>query len=82
MRHDPLVPFEQRDVRAIAPRLRFEVLKRDGFKCVYCGRRPPEVRLHLDHVVPWSRGGRTSLENLPTACEPCNLGKGNQLLAG
>lgn len=57
--------------------LRFAVLKRDGFRCSYCGRGEPEgVRLHLDHLVPVAHGGKNELENLATACQDCNLGKG------
>jgi len=61
-------------------RLRFRVLNRDSFKCQACGRSPAiehGVQLHIDHVVPWSAGGPTILENLKTLCERCNLGKSN-----
>lgn len=67
------------DVRAIRLGLRYNVLKRDNFRCVICGASPAtslECKLHIDHFVPWSRGGKTVLENLRTLCEPCNLGKG------
>lgn len=62
--------------RTPTPALRFRVLRRDGFTCTYCGRRPPEVQLHVDHVVPFSTGGMTVIDNLKTACRDCNLGKG------
>jgi hypothetical protein len=62
---------------AISKRLRFEVFKRDGFRCRYCGAGVIEVTLHCDHVVPESKGGPTVAENLVTACQPCNLGKSN-----
>jgi hypothetical protein len=65
---------------AIPAALRFQVLRRDGFQCTYCGRRPPEVVLHVDHIRPWKAGGPTVLENLRTACVDCNLGKGATLL--
>ena len=55
---------------------RFNVFLRDGFQCVYCGARE---ELTFDHVVPRSRGGRTSWENVVAACSPCNLKKGNRL---
>lgn len=55
---------------------RFEVFKRDGFICQYCGRRPPEVILEADHIVPKSKGGTDIIENLITACYECNRGKG------
>lgn len=63
-------------------RLRFQVLNRDHFKCVACGASPAlvaGVELQIDHVVPWSKGGYTVLENLQTLCGPCNLGKSNTL---
>jgi len=61
--------------------LRYKVLSRDKFKCVRCGASPatdPTCRLHIDHIVPFSKGGKTLLENLQTLCENCNLGKGNR----
>jgi hypothetical protein len=66
--------------RAPNPALRFQVLRRDGFTCTYCGRRPPDVELHVDHEIPYSGGGLTVLENLRTACRDCNLGKGKTRL--
>lgn len=60
----------------IPKKLRFEVLRRDHFTCRYCGRQPPEVVLHLDHVIAVANGGANTLENLITACAPCNIGKG------
>lgn len=59
----------------IGPRLRFSVFSRDGFACCYCGRKAPSVVLHVDHVVPVSKGGLNVIENLVTACADCNLGK-------
>lgn len=64
--------------RTLSYALRFHVLRRDDFTCTYCGSRPPEVRLHIDHIVPWSKGGENTVENLRTACDRCNLGKGAQ----
>jgi hypothetical protein len=61
-------------------RLRFKVMLRDRFTCRHCGASPskdPNVELHVDHVVPWSKGGDTALENLQTLCLKCNLGKSN-----
>lgn len=62
--------------RTVSPKLRFTVLRRDGFTCTYCGRQPPAVRLQVDHVIPWSRGGSNHISNLRTACAECNVGKG------
>ncbi|MEO1147615.1 MAG: HNH endonuclease [Cyanobacteria bacterium J06638_22] len=56
-------------------RMRFEVFKRDGFTCQYCGTQPPENVLVCDHIDPVKLGGKTTLENLITACEKCNQGK-------
>lgn len=64
--------------RNINTRLRFKVLSRDNFKCCACGASPakdPSVELHVDHIIPWSKGGETELENLQTLCSKCNLGK-------
>ena len=47
--------------------------------CVYCGRRPPEVKLHVDHRFPASRGGSSSYENLQFLCADCNLRKSARL---
>jgi len=66
--------------REISDRLRFRILMRDGFTCKKCGRSPLKskgVELHVDHIIPWSKGGETEPENLETKCEKCNLGKGN-----
>ncbi len=58
---------------------RFNVFLRDGFACRYCGGAFPTERLTFDHIIPRSRGGRTEWTNVVTACEPCNLRKGNRL---
>ena len=59
---------------------RFNVFLRDSFECQYCGDDFPAEDLTFDHIVPRSRGGRTSWENVVTACQDCNLTKGNRLL--
>lgn len=56
---------------------RFNVFLRDGFACQYCGA--PED-LTFDHLIPRSKGGRTTWENIVTACGPCNLRKGGRLI--
>lgn len=70
----------KRTKREISDRLRFRILVRDGFMCCSCGSSPlktPGTELHVDHVIPWSKGGETVVENLETKCLRCNLGKGN-----
>jgi hypothetical protein len=61
--------------KAISKGARFAVFRRDGFTCRYCGRKPPEVMLHIDHIVPVAKGGDNAEANLITACVSCNLGK-------
>jgi hypothetical protein len=59
-------------------RLKFRVMRRDRFMCVKCGRSPssiPGLILEIDHVLAWSRGGKTREENLQTLCWECNRGK-------
>jgi hypothetical protein len=68
----------RRTSRAVNWRLRFFVMQRDGFRCRICGASPAKghaVSLQVDHVLPWSRGGETTFENLQTLCETCNIGK-------
>jgi hypothetical protein len=57
-------------------KLRFDVFKRDGFTCQYCGAHPPNVILEADHVIPAAGGGKAEIDNLVTACFDCNRGKG------
>lgn len=58
---------------------RFNVFLRDGFSCQYCDARRVTQELTFDHVIPRARGGRTSWENVVTACGPCNLRKGSKM---
>ena len=70
----------KRTPRNINLRLRWKILKRDNFSCNKCGNSPaknPNVELHVDHIIPWSKGGETVIENLETLCSDCNLGKSN-----
>lgn len=69
-----------RERRPLPLSLRFKVLDRDNFTCVYCGSSPTKdgVKLHIDHVLAHSKGGEDELENLVTACEECNLGKNDR----
>jgi 5-methylcytosine-specific restriction endonuclease McrA len=58
---------------------RFNVFLRDQFACQYCAGQFPVPDLTFDHLIPRSRGGITSWDNVVTACSKCNLRKGNQL---
>jgi 5-methylcytosine-specific restriction endonuclease McrA len=65
--------------RAIQRKIsRRALFARDGWRCAYCGAS--SSRLTLDHVVPRSKGGESSWENVVTACAPCNLRKGDRTL--
>jgi hypothetical protein len=66
------------NVRSIPIGLRYNVLRRDRFRCVICGNSPAKsinCNLHVDHVIPISRDGKTEIDNLRTLCQDCNLGK-------
>lgn len=62
--------------KSLGKKLRFDVFKRDGFACQYCGAVPPQAVLWIDHIVPVCDGGSNDIDNLVTACDACNLGKG------
>lgn len=60
--------------------IRYNVLKRDNYKCQICGVTAKEgAKLHVDHIIPVSKGGKTVMSNLQTLCDRCNLGKGNKV---
>jgi hypothetical protein len=69
------------DRKSMSKKQRFEIFKRDGFTCQYCGRRPPEVVLVIDHINPVANGGDNDILNLITSCNDCNQGKGKTQLA-
>ena len=71
------VPVVGRPLDSIArPSLRFAVMERDGYRCRYCGATAKDgIRLEVDHLLPVAKAGETTLDNLVTACEPCNRGK-------
>lgn len=66
--------------KSTGKRLRFEVFKRDHFTCQYCGAQPPDIVLVVDHITAVADGGETSIDNLLTACTPCNQGKADKAL--
>jgi hypothetical protein len=71
---------KRRTRREISDRQRFRILVRDGFRCKACGASPliqQGIELHVDHILPWSKGGETTDDNLESKCKQCNLGKGN-----
>lgn len=73
-----IIQPKRRTNREPSLQLRFRVMRRDNFKCCYCGKSPathPGIELHVDHIVAWSKGGETEIDNLQTLCSECNLGK-------
>ena len=66
--------------KPIPKSVRFEVLKRESFKCHYCGAAAPDVLPQVDHIKPVSKGGTNDLLNLITSCAACNAGKSDKAL--
>jgi len=74
-------PSRRKTPRNISWRLRAKVLMKDGAICRLCGATPKSgAKLHVDHIIPWSKGGETVLENLQILCAKCNIGKSNIIL--
>lgn len=75
------VSQQSENQRKIPLGLRYAVLVRDHFKCVLCGNSPatdPTCKLHVDHILPFSKNGKTVTDNLRTLCSECNVGRGNR----
>ena len=69
----------KRERAKLSASLRYDVLKRDNFRCTICGRSAADgVTLHVDHIKPVSKGGKTEIDNLRTLCDYCNLGKSDK----
>ncbi len=65
----------------INPLLRWEILERDNFTCIYCNATGEDgVKLHVDHFIPRSRGGKDEKGNLVTSCFDCNVGKADRIV--
>ena len=60
--------------------LRFDILKRDGYRCQICGSCASDgVKLHVDHIIPIAKGGKSVESNLRTLCDRCNIGKSDKI---
>lgn len=71
--------LRRRERSRLTPKLRTDILRRDGSRCRVCGASTATgAALHVDHIVPVSHGGLTEFSNLQTLCQPCNLGKSNR----
>lgn len=66
--------------KSLSKKTRFEVFKRDSFKCQYCGGSAPEAILVVDHIDPLSKDGADEMVNYITACQSCNAGKSDRKL--
>ena len=63
----------------VSDSLRYDILNRDNFTCVLCGASAKQgVRLHVDHIIPIAKGGKSIPQNLRTLCERCNIGKSDK----
>lgn len=76
-----IVEWQERNYKneprpAIPLLIRRMVKERDGEVCFYCGAT--EGPFHLDHIIPWSRGGEHTTENLTVSCASCNWSKGDK----
>ncbi len=69
---------EQNENRRL--KLRFRIFQKSDFSCSYCGRRPPECVLEVDHKYPKAKGGKNEEKNYVSACRECNIGKGDIIL--
>ncbi len=74
---DNIKIIKMKTSRKVGNHLRFRVLNRDNFTCQYCGKKGEGANLEADHIIAYSKGGETILENLTTACWTCNNGKSN-----
>lgn len=71
--------FAKKQRAAMTPSLRHDILERDGFRCQHCGATAADgAKLHVDHIIPVAKGGKTEPSNLQTLCEECNLGKSDK----
>ena len=63
----------------VSNRMRFSVYERDGYRCCCCGVFGRYAALEIDHIIPISKGGKSTYENLQTLCHECNYAKGNKI---
>jgi len=82
-----LTEYEEKDIlskgidekNTVKPGIRWQVFERDDFKCVACGVSAADgAILHVDHIIPRSKGGKDVIDNYQTLCHTCNIGKSNK----
>lgn len=72
--------FIEQQRKIMTDDIRYEVLKKDNFRCCICGATAKDgVKLEVDHIIPVSKGGKTTIDNLQTLCERCNRGKRDKI---
>ena len=59
---------------------RKNIFERDNWRCQYCGTKPSKTDLNLDHILPRSKGGKTTWDNIVVSCFPCNSKKGSKTI--
>ena len=71
---------KQENVRTISGKTRLDVFERDDYRCQMCGRTVDDgIKLHIDHIVPFSKGGSSEMDNLQVLCHECNLAKHDRM---
>ena len=63
----------------VSNKMRFSIYKRDGYRCKKCGISDKYSNLEIDHIIPISKGGKSTYDNLQTLCHRCNVEKGNSV---
>ena len=66
--------------RYIPTSVRVDVLKRDNYRCVFCGATSKQTQLQIDHIIPVAKGGSNRIDNLQTLCKDCNRGKSDRII--
>ncbi|MGL5796238.1 MAG: HNH endonuclease [Waterburya sp.] len=74
----PKAKITQKNSRHIPKTIRVDVLRRDNYRCVFCGISAKKAELQIDHIIPFSQGGSNTIDNLQTLCSDCNQGKSNR----
>ena len=69
----------KRERAKMSDSIRYRIFARDGYRCQVCGATAKDAKLHVDHIIPVAKGGKTEDYNLRTLCERCNMGKSDKI---